>query len=56
MKKLLLWGAVSLLTTAILDPIIYAMLEKPIPWMRDLLMGAGGVGCYYLLIRYRHEL
>jgi len=24
--------------------------------MRDLLMGASGVGCYYLLIRFRDEL
>ena len=56
MKKLLTWGTVGLLTTAILDPVIYAMLEQPIPWMRDLLMGAAGVGCWYLLIKFRHEL
>ncbi len=56
MKKLLNWGAVGLLTTAILDPVVYSMLELPIPWVRDLLMGVGGVGCFYLLIRYRNEL
>lgn len=55
MKKLLSWGAVGLLTTALLDPLIYSMLEKPIPWGRDLLMAAGGVGCFYLLIKYRAE-
>ena len=55
MKKLLTWGVVGLLTTAILDPIIYAMLEKPIPWVRDLLMEAAGIGCWYLLIKFRHE-
>jgi hypothetical protein len=56
MKKLLTWGAVGLLTTAMLDPLIYSMLEQPIPWLRDLLMGAGGVGCLYLLIKFRDEL
>ena len=56
MKKLLTWGAVGLLTTAILDPIIYSMLALPIPWVRDLLMGAAGVGSFYLLIKFRNEL
>lgn len=55
MKKLLTWGGVGLLTTAILDPLIYAMLDQPIPWLRDLLMFAGGVLCLYLLIKFRHE-
>jgi len=56
MKKLLSWGAVGLLTTAILDPVVYSMLELPIPWVRDLLMGVAGVVCFYLLIRYRNDL
>jgi hypothetical protein len=56
MKKLLTWTTVGLLTTALLDPIMYSMLDKPIPWLRDLLMLAGGVGCFYLLIRFRHDL
>ena len=56
MKKLLSWGAVGLLTTAILDPLIYSMLEQPIPWLRDVLMAIGGVICFYLLIKYRKEL
>ncbi len=56
MKKLLTWTAVSLLTTALLDPVIYSMLEKPISWFRDLLMLAGGAGCLYLLVRFRHDL
>jgi len=55
-KKLLTWGGVTLLTTALLDPLCYSMLDLPIPWLRDLLMLAGGVGCLYLLFRYRHEL
>ena len=55
MKKLLTWGAVGLLTSALLDPVIYSLLDQPIPWGRDLLMGAAGVGCYYLLIRFRDD-
>ena len=53
MKKLLSWGGVGLLTTALLDPLLYSMLDKPIPWVRDLLMAAGGIGCLYLLIKLR---
>lgn len=53
MKKLLSWGGVGLLTTALLDPLLYAMLEQPIPWGRDLLMAVGGAGCFYLLVRLR---
>ena len=53
MKKLLNWGVVGLLTTALLDPVIYSMLELPIPWVRDLLMAPGGIGCWYLLVKYR---
>jgi hypothetical protein len=56
MKKLLTWGTVGLLTTALLDPLLYSMLDKPIPWVRDLFLAAAGVGCFYLLIRFRHEL
>jgi len=53
MKKLLSWGGVGLLTTAILDPLLYAMLEQPIPWGRDLVMAVGGAGCLFLLVRLR---
>ena len=56
MKKLFSWGAVGLLTTAFLDPLMYSMLDKPIPWFRDVLMAAGGVLCFYLLIKFRNEL
>lgn len=56
MKKLLTWTAVGLLTTALLDPLMYSMLERPVPWLRDLLMLAGGVGCLYLLVRFRRDL
>jgi len=54
-KKLLNWGAVGLLISALLDPVIYSMLDLPIPWMRDLIMLAGGAGCFYLLVRFRDD-
>lgn len=56
MKKLLSWGGVGLLTTAFLDPLIYSMLDKPVPWFRDILMAIGGAGCIYLLVKYRGDL
>jgi hypothetical protein len=56
LKKLLTWGAVGLITTALLDPLLYSMLDKPIPWLRDLFMAAGGVACFYLLLKFRNEL
>lgn len=55
MKKLLSWGGVGLLTSALLDPVIYGTLEKPIPWVRDLLMAAGGILCLYLLVKFRKQ-
>jgi hypothetical protein len=56
MKKLLSWGGASLLTGALLDPLIYGGLGNPVPWGRDLAMAAGGILCLYLLVKYRHEL
>lgn len=56
MKKLFTWGAIGLLTTALLDPLIYSMLEQPIPWLRDVLMAMGGIGCFYVLVKFRHSL
>lgn len=56
MKKLLVWGGTGLLTTALLDPLVYSMLERPIPWVRDLLMAIGGIACLYALVAYRHSL
>lgn len=53
MKKLLSWGGVGLLTTAIIDPLLYSMLDQPVPWGRDLLMAAAGAGCIYLLVTLR---
>ena len=56
LKKLFLWGAVGFLTTAFLDPLMYSMLDQPIPWFRDVIMFGGGVACLYLLVKFRNEL
>ncbi len=56
MKRLLSFGGASLLVSAFLDPLISSGLDRPIPWLRDLLMGMGGVACLYLLVKYRKEL
>ncbi len=56
MKKLLSYGGATLLVSAFLDPVISSGLDRPIPWLRDLLMGAGGVACLYLLVKYRKQL
>lgn len=56
MKKLLSFGGVSLITTALLDPMIQAGIGQPVPWGRDLLMAAGGALCVYLLVRFRRDL
>jgi hypothetical protein len=56
MKKLLTWGGTSLLISAFLDPLIYSGMDKPIPWLRDLAMAAGGMLCLYLLVKYRNQL
>ena len=53
MKNLLTWGGIGLLTTALLDPLLYSMLDQPVPWGRDLLMTAGGIGCLYMLVKLR---
>lgn len=55
MKKLLTWGGVGLVTSAILDPLIYSMLEQPIPWLRDLALLVAGIACLWLLVRFRHD-
>ena len=55
LKKLITWVAVGLLTSALLDPLIYMMINQPVPWGRDLLMLGGGIVCFYLLIRFRDE-
>ena len=56
MKKLLCFAAVSLITGALLDPLITAGLGNPVPWGRDIVMLGAGIVCLYLLVKYRHDL
>lgn len=56
MKQLLSWGGSGLLIAALLDPLVYWGLDKPVPWLRDLAMAAVGILCIYLLIKYRKQL
>ena len=56
MRMLLSWGGAALITAALLDPMIQSGLERPIPWAKDLLMGAAGICCIYLQIKYRRKL
>lgn len=56
MKRLLSWGGVGLVTSAILDPLIHSMLDLPVPWLRDCAMLAAGAACLYLLVKFRLDL
>ncbi len=56
MKKLLTTAAITLMTGALLDPLAMSMLERPISWLLDMAMLAAGIGCIYLLVRFRDEL
>lgn len=56
MKKLLSFAAVTLLTGALLDPMLQSGLGKPIPLWRDLGMFLAGAICLYILVKYRRNL
>ena len=56
MKMLLSYGGAAMITAALLDPLFHSGLDKPIPWLRDILMGAGGVAGIYLSVKYRKQL
>ncbi|MBJ6802370.1 hypothetical protein [Geomonas propionica] len=56
MKKLLSFAGVSLLTTALLDPMLQSTLDKPVPWLRDIGMFLAGAFCLYILVKYHREL
>ena len=56
MKLLLNFFAVILLTGAFLSPIFYIGVGKPVAWWLVVLMARGGIGCIYLLVRFRQKL
>ncbi len=56
MKLLLNFFAVILLNGAFLYPIFYSGIGRPVAWWLVVLMAFGGVGCIYLLVRFRKML
>jgi hypothetical protein len=55
-KFLLTTGAVGFLCAALLDPVWASGLNRPIGWIRDIVMAGAGAVCFYLLIKFRNEL
>ncbi len=56
MKALLNFFAVLLLTGAFLYPLLFAGIGRPVAWWLVVLMAVAGVGCIYLLVRFRKQL
>jgi hypothetical protein len=56
MKLLLNFLAVVLLNGAFLYPIFYSGIGRPVAWWLVVLMALGGIGCIYLLVRFRKTL
>jgi hypothetical protein len=54
MKKLLTFGAVACITTALLDPLVYSAMDRPVPWLRDVILAVAGIACLYALVKFRH--
>lgn len=55
-RFLLTTGTVGFLCAAILDPLWASGLNRPIPWIRDIIMAFIGASCFYLLVKFRNEL
>ncbi|HTP65036.1 MAG TPA: hypothetical protein VMJ66_06560 [Geobacteraceae bacterium] len=56
MKNLLTFLAVLLLNGAFLYPLLFAGIGRPVMWWLVVLMAVGGIGCLYLLVKYRKVL
>lgn len=56
MKLLLTFLAVILLNGAFLYPLFFAGIGRPVAWWLVVLMALGGIGCIYLLVRFRNRL
>jgi Flp pilus assembly protein TadB len=56
MKLLLNFFAVILLNSAFLYPLFYSGIGKPFAWWLVVLMALGGIGCIYIMVRFRKEL
>lgn len=56
MKLILNFLAVILLNGAFLYPLFFAGTGRQVAWWLVILMALAGVGCIYLLVRFRREL
>ncbi len=56
MKTLLNFLAVILLNAAFLYPMLFVGIGRPVAWWLVALMAVAGVGCIYLLVRFRKQL
>jgi hypothetical protein len=56
MKLLLNFFAVILLNSALLYPLFYIGIGRPVAWWLVVLMALGGIGCICLMVRFRKEL
>jgi hypothetical protein len=56
MRLLLNFFAVLLLYGAFFYPLFYGGTGRPVAWWLVVLMTIAGVGCIYLLVRYRKQL
>jgi hypothetical protein len=56
MKLLLNFLAVILLNGAVLYPVFFTGIGRPVAWWLVGGMALGGVACIYLLVRFRKRL
>ena len=56
MRALLLFLAGTLVNAAVLYPLLFAGVGRPVSWPLVAGMAGGGIFCWYLLIRYRKRL
>jgi len=56
MRHILNILAIILLIGAFLYPLFFRGTGRPVVWWLVALMAIGGIGCLYLLFRFRKEL
>lgn len=56
MRTLLTFLAVTLLNAAFLYPLFYQGVGRKVSWLLVAGMAAGGIFCFYFLVRYRKSL
>ncbi len=56
MKTLLNFFAVLFLNGAFLYPLFYSGTGRPVKWWLVALLATAGIGCIFLLVRFRKQL